>query len=666
LRSWAALTTLPLIPMAAVTPQIELLSSARLRMGADIWRRRPEHDAVILRAKRGDRRLVITPAQESILTDGFSTGCSVPEVLVRMIAENRCPPLREFYELVLQAHAARILMEQPETLPTVPDAAARWPIRVGPRTGVWLGGVGMALAAIVLAVRLPHWQGPTNTMDVVAGWLVACGLLSFGHLLAACVVAGCGEVRGTRFYWLTRFPHYRIDSGEAIMGGRSCELAVAFLRAWPVLTGAAVAAWNNSHWLAGLCGGAIYCLAPFGESAARQALASRRKTPRHSVRADFLFAPVSADLWLQWSARIRAFWLEFGWLGFGWTVIWFAWLGAAITRCMPGTVAMVEAWRNGMAGPVDLGAEYLLLAALSIGLLAWAWVGIKHFLLKRAWSRPMSGADARDRDRPGLAGNNVEILGRVALFEALDPASRGAIADAMETMEVEPGHVVVREDEAGDEFFVIVAGEAEIRKRIPMKRGLVTIGWMGAGDCFGEIALLEKTTRTATVVARSPLRLLKLGREPFERLIAERIGAERIKELLQYARFLGRLTFASGWSFRELVKFAQRCRTRRADAGSAILTKGESNHWFHLLYDGVCEARDGTRMLRRMHPGDYFGEISLLEGGEATATVIALEECRYLVLGRRDFLELFARDFRIGLRVESIARKRLGSTVFSP
>ncbi len=103
----------------------------------------------------------------------------------------------------------------------------------------------------------------------------------------------------------------------------------------------------------------------------------------------------------------------------------------------------------------------------------------------------------------------------------------------------------------------------------------------------------------------------------------------------------------------------------RADVDGVVLQQGEPNHWFYLIYDGAFEARDGKRVLRRMGPGDYFGEISLLEGWEATATVVAIEESRCLALSRADFLELFARDFRIGLRMEALADARLGGRVFA-
>ncbi|HEY5080310.1 MAG TPA: cyclic nucleotide-binding domain-containing protein, partial [Opitutaceae bacterium] len=180
-----------------------------------------------------------------------------------------------------------------------------------------------------------------------------------------------------------------------------------------------------------------------------------------------------------------------------------------------------------------------------------------------------------------------------------------------------------------------------------------------------EIALLDVTARTATVHATAPCQLLRLMKEDFDRLVVKNLGAARVRELLQNAAFLGRLVFLAGWSFGDLFRYAQKCGTVRFDAGFKVISKGATNNWFYLIFDGTFEARDGKKVLRRMQPGDYFGEISLLEHGEATADVYAVEESRCLTMTRTDFLQFFARDFRIGLRMEELAARRLGASLFS-
>ena len=72
-----------------------------------------------------------------------------------------------------------------------------------------------------------------------------------------------------------------------------------------------------------------------------------------------------------------------------------------------------------------------------------------------------------------------------------------------------PGEEVFRQGDHGDSFYVIDQGEADM---IGDGRLICTLG---PGDCFGEIALIRDTLRTATVRARTPLKLHSLDRSHF-------------------------------------------------------------------------------------------------------------------------------------------------------
>jgi CRP-like cAMP-binding protein len=125
----------------------------------------------------------------------------------------------------------------------------------------------------------------------------------------------------------------------------------------------------------------------------------------------------------------------------------------------------------------------------------------------------------------------VEGLRRAPLFDGLSRAELVALARMTEDVEVPAGTVLCREGEIGREFFVIVDGEAAVTRR---GRRLVT---QGAGDFFGEIALLENIPRTATVTARTPLRFFVMTGERFRRLLDEAPRVER-KVLRALARRL--------------------------------------------------------------------------------------------------------------------------------
>jgi CRP-like cAMP-binding protein len=86
---------------------------------------------------------------------------------------------------------------------------------------------------------------------------------------------------------------------------------------------------------------------------------------------------------------------------------------------------------------------------------------------------------------------------------------------------VPAGEVLCREGETGQEFFLIVEGKTDVTS----KGKRVATG--GDGDFVGEIALLEDTKRTATVTAKTPLRLFVLTRQDFRRLVNENRSVER-------------------------------------------------------------------------------------------------------------------------------------------
>ena len=105
------------------------------------------------------------------------------------------------------------------------------------------------------------------------------------------------------------------------------------------------------------------------------------------------------------------------------------------------------------------------------------------------------------------------------------------LATAMSEVEVEAGAKVVTVDDYGTAVYFIEQGEADV-----LADGDEATETLGPGDTFGEIALLLTGERSATVVARTPMQLLSLSGQDFQRIRAgvpelenslRRLGAER-------------------------------------------------------------------------------------------------------------------------------------------
>ncbi|MGZ8752469.1 MAG: cyclic nucleotide-binding domain-containing protein [Acidimicrobiia bacterium] len=114
-------------------------------------------------------------------------------------------------------------------------------------------------------------------------------------------------------------------------------------------------------------------------------------------------------------------------------------------------------------------------------------------------------------------GDRIELLQSVWLFERCTPKELQAIAKLATPLLADDGQVLAREGQIGGEFFVIVEGTAEAT--IDGRH----IATLGPGQFFGEMALLDRGPRVATVVARSSMLLLVLSGREFEELIGKAI-----------------------------------------------------------------------------------------------------------------------------------------------
>jgi CRP/FNR family cyclic AMP-dependent transcriptional regulator len=107
----------------------------------------------------------------------------------------------------------------------------------------------------------------------------------------------------------------------------------------------------------------------------------------------------------------------------------------------------------------------------------------------------------------------LEELARVPLFSACSKKELQLIARRSEQVEVPAGKVLVREGAAGAEFFVIIEGEAEV------SRHGQRVATLGPGAFFGDLALLDRAPRNATITALTPMELMVLGQREFAAMI---------------------------------------------------------------------------------------------------------------------------------------------------
>jgi len=120
-----------------------------------------------------------------------------------------------------------------------------------------------------------------------------------------------------------------------------------------------------------------------------------------------------------------------------------------------------------------------------------------------------------------VRSSELDQLKAVPLFASFNKRDLRRLAKASDEVDIRPGYVIVEEGQSGHGFYLILEGTATVRRN---NRKLATLG---PGQYFGELALLDRGPRNATVVADNQMRLLVVGPREFGGVIDEVPGLAR-------------------------------------------------------------------------------------------------------------------------------------------
>jgi CRP/FNR family cyclic AMP-dependent transcriptional regulator len=111
--------------------------------------------------------------------------------------------------------------------------------------------------------------------------------------------------------------------------------------------------------------------------------------------------------------------------------------------------------------------------------------------------------------------NKIDLIRNVPLFSKLSASGLKEVASVADEIDLPEGKTLTKEGERGREFFVLLEGSADVRQKGARIRTL------GEGDFLGEIALVTKLPRTATVTTTSPVRALVITDRAFSQLLRD-------------------------------------------------------------------------------------------------------------------------------------------------
>jgi len=245
---------------------------------------------------------------------------------------------------------------------------------------------------------------------------------------------------------------------------------------------------------------------------------------------------------------------------------------------------------------------------------------------KKAFDPPVIKKSAEESERL------KKILNSSFLFNTLDDKNLQVVILAMAKVEYKADTKIITEGDDGDFLFVVEEGSLACFKEADPDKILKEYTTAGV---FGELALLYNAPRAASVKAKADVVLWKLDRETFSYITSSSHGKKRDEQV----GFLQKVSLLKDFTEATLAQLSDALVRLPCGADEEVVKQGDPGDIFYIVEEGTLVAiKDGKEVLK-YSPGDYFGELALLNKseGERAATVKTTSKVTLLSLQRKSF-----------------------------
>jgi len=223
------------------------------------------------------------------------------------------------------------------------------------------------------------------------------------------------------------------------------------------------------------------------------------------------------------------------------------------------------------------------------------------------------------------------------LFSSLESNDINICLGAMKEVNASAETRVINQGDDGDFLFVIESGKLDCLIKLP-DGSEKPVKTCGAGDVFGELALLYNCPRAASVVAKETAVLWQLDRDTFNHIVREAAQKKRTR----YDSFLSKVPLLASMDAYERANLADALRVEIFTDGQTVVSQGEVGTKFYIIEEGNCLANKNGVQVMSYNPGDYFGELALIKNQPRAASVVSKGTSHLLSVDSEAFKRLFA------------------------
>jgi cGMP-dependent protein kinase len=240
----------------------------------------------------------------------------------------------------------------------------------------------------------------------------------------------------------------------------------------------------------------------------------------------------------------------------------------------------------------------------------------------------------------GLRETQKTFLRKISLFSELSDVVIMKIAEAMKTVEFKDGENIIKQGDAGEDFFMIKSGNVTVTQKI--KGGVEKVLTKSTtGDYFGELALMKNTPRQANVIATGPVECFTLDRANFNEVLGPLEDVLNLHKGIHIMKKVKML--AENLSEQEMEQIARKLERKLYSDGERIIKQGDHGEHFFMIERGtVTISIDNTEVGSLTDSSDtpYFGEMALMSDDTRVASVIADGSVQIAYLTRNEFQAL--------------------------
>lgn len=333
----------------------------------------------------------------------------------------------------------------------------------------------------------------------------------------------------------------------------------------------------------------------------------------------------------------------------------------------------VELGAGDMLGEMSAltGKPYMISARALEETTAWLLCGESLDTLMKRYPSLRKSLSAVSRERLSAEDQETaaEKLRELPLFASLNDEALAEVASTLMLQHVPAGEAVYHQGDPGDALYLIEAGSVRVH---PDAHDAASFR-LGAGEFFGETALLTGKPRSVTIKAEEDTNLWVLYRTDFERLVNKypsislalsRLLSERLANADRtfVSKHLRHISLLNGLTSRQLEDVSDRLHPVTFRAGEVILQEGLPGDEMYLIESGQVEVIAGNGVpLATLREGEFFGEMALLTGRPRIATVKAVTDLDLWALGKADFDDLLLKYPALTITLSKVLSQRLSS-----